>query len=259
MLRPTDAAEIYQSAVEGRIVERLVYHDPATNEPYPIAEKSPFYKNQTANVLQHCGSIDPESLEEYIADKGYQAISKILKEMSQEEVNDLVTKSGLRGRGSGGFPTGVKWNFARLQKSDKKYIVCCNGDEGDPGAFMNRSVLEGDPHRVIEGMMIAGYTIGADEGVFYVRAEYPLAIERLRIAIKEAEEAGLLGSNIMDSDFSFHLSIREGAGAFVCGEETALLASIEGKRGVPRPRPPFPAVSGLYGKPTVISCYGNDC
>ena len=251
-VKPEDAQEIYQSVLDGTIIHRLVYHNPETNEPYPIAENSPFYKNQTPNILLHCGKINPESLEEYIADKGYQAISKAISQYTPEQINQIVTDSGLRGRGGGGFPTGKKWNFARVQNSEKKYIVC-NGDEGDPGAFMNRSVLEGDPHRIIEGMMIAGYAIGANEGIFYVRAEYPLAIQRLRIAIKEAEEAGLLGNNILGTNFNFKLSIREGAGAFVCGEETALLASIEGKRGVPRPRPPFPAVSGLFGKPTVIN------
>ncbi|HPJ65018.1 MAG TPA: NADH-quinone oxidoreductase subunit NuoF [Flexilinea sp.] len=251
-VKPEDVQEIYDAALDGKIIERLVYHDPITNEAYPNAEESPFYKNQTSNILLHCGKINPESIKEYIADQGYFAISKVLTEMTPEQVNNIVSASGLRGRGGGGFPTGTKWNFARVQKADKKYIVC-NGDEGDPGAFMNRSVLEGDPHRVVEGMMIAGYAIGADEGVFYVRAEYPLAIERLKIAIREAEENGLLGKNILGSGFNFKLSIREGAGAFVCGEETALLASVEGKRGIPRPRPPFPAVSGLYGKPTVIN------
>ncbi|HPS48603.1 MAG TPA: NADH-quinone oxidoreductase subunit NuoF [Flexilinea sp.] len=249
---PDDVQEIYEASLEGKVVERLVYHDSMTNKAYPNAEESPFYKNQTTNVLFHCGKTNPESIEEYIADQGYFAISKVLKEMTPEQVNNVVSASGLRGRGGGGFPTGTKWNFARVQKADKKYIVC-NGDEGDPGAFMNRSVLEGDPHLVIEGMMIAGYAIGADEGVFYVRAEYPLAIERLKMAIHEAEEYGLLGENILGSGFNFKLSIREGAGAFVCGEETALLASVEGKRGMPRPRPPFPAVSGLFGKPTVIN------
>ncbi len=247
-----DAQEIYQAAVDGKIIDRLVYHDPETNDSYPVAEKSPFYKNQTANILLHCGRINPESIEEYIADKGYQAIAKVLSGMTPDEVIQTVSASGLRGRGGAGFPTGKKWSFASAQVSDKKYIIC-NGDEGDPGAFMNRSVLEGDPHRVIEGMMIAGYAIGADEGIFYLRAEYPLAVERLRVAIEQAEKAGFLGQNILGSNFNFKLSIREGAGAFVCGEETALLASVEGKRGVPKPRPPFPAVSGLFGKPTIIN------
>ena len=251
-VKAEDAAEIYESAKAGKIVDRLLYVDPATKISYAKASESPFYKNQTIRILKHCGSLNPESIEEYIADGGYFAIAKILGGMSQEEVEKEVLDSGLRGRGGAGFPTGKKWQFARLQNAPQKYIVC-NGDEGDPGAFMNRSVLEGDPHRVVEGMMIAGYTIGASEGYFYVRAEYPLAVTRLRIAIKEAEECGLLGENILGSGFNFKLTIREGAGAFVCGEETALLASIEGRRGMPRPRPPFPAVKGLWGCPTCVN------
>lgn len=249
---PQDAEEIYHAALEGKVVERLVYHNPATNEVYENAEDSPFYKNQTLNILKHCGKINPESLREYIADNGYQSIKMVLESKTPEEVIKIVSDSGLRGRGGGGFPTGKKWQFAAAQKSEKKYVIC-NGDEGDPGAFMNRSVLEGDPHRVIEGMMIAGYAIGADEGIFYVRSEYPLAVERLKNAIRQAEEAKILGDKVLGSDFSFKLSIREGAGAFVCGEETALISSVEGKRGIPNPRPPYPAVSGLYGKPTIIN------
>lgn len=249
---PEDAEEIYHAAIEGKVVERLVYHNPATNEVYENAEDSPFYKNQTLNILKHCGKINPESLREYIADNGYQSIKMVLESKTPEEVIKIVLDSGLRGRGGGGFPTGKKWQFAAAQKSEKKYVIC-NGDEGDPGAFMNRSVLEGDPHRVIEGMMIAGYAIGADEGIFYVRSEYPLAVERLKNAIHQAEEAKILGDKVLGSDFSFRLSIREGAGAFVCGEETALISSVEGKRGIPNPRPPYPAVSGLYGKPTIIN------
>lgn len=251
-VRPEDAEEIYNAVLEGKVVTRLVYHNPETDEPYEVAEESPFYKNQSLNILKHCGKINPESIREYIADNGYQAIKLALETKTPAEVIQIVSDSGLRGRGGGGFPTGRKWQFAAAQKSEKKYVIC-NGDEGDPGAFMNRSVLEGDPHRVIEGMMIAGYAIGADEGIFYVRAEYPLAVERLRNAIRQAEEGGILGDHVMGSDFKYKLSIREGAGAFVCGEETALISSVEGKRGIPSPRPPYPAVSGLFGKPTIIN------
>ena len=251
-VKEEDAEDIYESAKTGKVIERLLYADPKTGEKFSNPMQSPFYRHQNLNILQHCGKINPNSIEEYIADKGFMAIAKALTEMNPEKVEKTVLDSGLRGRGGAGFPTGKKWGFARAQKSDKKYMVC-NGDEGDPGAFMNRSVLEGDPYRVIEGMMIAGYTIGADEGIFYIRAEYPLAVSRIRNAISEAEKAGLLGKNILGTDFNFKLSVREGAGAFVCGEETALLASIEGRRGMPVPRPPFPAVSGLYKKPTVIN------
>lgn len=203
-------------------------------------------------MLKNCGYINPDRIEEYIARDGYQALAKALTQMSPEEVLEEVKRSGLRGRGGAGFPTGLKWEFARKAAGDKKYIIC-NADEGDPGAFMDRSVLEGDPHSVIEGMLLGAYAIGADEGYIYCRAEYPLAIKRLKNAISQAEEYGLLGNNIMDTDFSFHLHVKEGAGAFVCGEETALMASIEGKRGMPRPRPPFPAQAGLWGKPTNIN------
>lgn len=252
-VQETDVPEIVESHLyKGRIVERLLYKEPISHEAIPNYNDIAFYKKQMRMVLANCGHINPESLEEYIAEGGYEALGKALTEMTAEQVVAEMKKSGLRGRGGGGFPTGMKWEFTRNAKADKKYVVC-NADEGDPGAFMDRSVLEGDPHRVIEGMAICGYAIGADEGYIYVRAEYPLAIKRLRIAIKQAEEMGLLGDNIFGSGFSFRLKIKEGAGAFVCGEETALLASIEGKRGMPRPRPPFPAVSGLWGKPTNIN------
>lgn len=243
---------VEQHLYKGRIVERLLYKEPISLEKIPKYSDIDFYKKQMRMVLENCGHIDPEHIEEYIALGGYLALGKALTHMTGEEVVEEVKISGLRGRGGGGFPTGVKWGFTRNAAGDKKYVVC-NADEGDPGAFMDRSVLEGDPHRVIEGMAICGYAIGADEGYVYVRAEYPLAIKRLKIAIKQAEEMGLLGDNILSSGFNFRIKIKEGAGAFVCGEETALLASIEGKRGMPRPRPPFPAISGLWGKPTNIN------
>lgn len=211
-----------------------------------------FFGKQKRIVLRNCGAINPESIEEYMERGGYSALRKALKSMTAEEVIQEITNSGLRGRGGAGFPTGRKWQFARAAKGSKKYIIC-NGDEGDPGAFMDRSVLEGDPHSVLEGMLIAGYAIGADEGYFYVRAEYPLAVARIRLAIEEAKRLNFLGDNILDTNFSFNMKIKEGAGAFVCGEETALIASIEGKRGMPRLRPPFPATSGLYGQPTNIN------
>jgi NADH:ubiquinone oxidoreductase subunit F (NADH-binding)/Pyruvate/2-oxoacid:ferredoxin oxidoreductase delta subunit len=237
---------------KGRIVERLLYKEPMTLEKIPNYSDIAFYKKQMRMVLANCGHINPEVIEEYIAEGGYAALGKALTEMSGEDVVEELKKSGLRGRGGGGFPTGMKWSFTRNAQGTKKYVVC-NADEGDPGAFMDRSVLEGDPHRVIEGMAICGYAIGADEGYLYVRAEYPLAIKRLKIAIQQAEEMGILGDNVFGTGFKFHIKIKEGAGAFVCGEETALLASIEGKRGMPRPRPPFPAISGLWGKPTNIN------
>lgn len=251
-VKAEDAGEILQAALRGEVVERLVYRDPASGEPYPQPEAAPFYRRQKRQVLERCGSIDPERIEEYIALGGYQALARVLREMTPEQVCQEVLASGLRGRGGAGFPTGKKWEFARAQQSDVKYVVC-NGDEGDPGAFMNRSLMEGDPHRVLEGMIIAGYAIGAHHGVFYVRAEYPLAVRRIRTAIAQAEEKGLLGDNILGTGFSFHATVKEGAGAFVCGEETALLASAEGERGMPRPKPPFPAISGLYGRPTIIN------
>ncbi len=252
-VQETDVAELVETHLyKGRIVERLLYTEPLTHEKIPSYNEIDFYKKQMRLVLHNCGHINPEDIKEYIAEGGYEALGKALSEMKPEEVVEEVKKAGLRGRGGGGFPTGMKWGFTRNAPGDKKYVVC-NADEGDPGAFMDRSVLEGDPHRIIEGMAICGYAIGADEGYVYVRAEYPLAIKRLRIAIQQAEELGLLGENILNSGFNFKLKIKEGAGAFVCGEETALLASIEGKRGMPRPRPPFPAISGLWGKPTNIN------
>ena len=217
-----------------------------------ISKTEDFLKNQKRIVLRNCGVIDPTSIEEYMKYDGYKAVQTVLTNLSREEVIDLIIKSGLRGRGGGGFSTGQKWKFAYQEKSDKKYLIC-NADEGDPGAFMDRSVLEGDPHSVLEGMMIAAYAIGADEGYIYCRAEYPLAIKRLRNALKQCETRGFLGEKIFSSNFNFKIKIKEGAGAFVCGEETALMASIEGKRGVPRLRPPFPAHKGLWGKPTNIN------
>ena len=259
-VKAEDVEEIVQSHLfKGRIVERLLYHEPLTHESIPNYSEINFYKKQHRLVLENCGAINPEQIEEYIAVGGYEALAKAVTTMSPEDVIEEIKKSGLRGRGGGGFPTGMKWQFAKASVSDKKYVIC-NADEGDPGAFMDRSVLEGDPHKILEGMAVCGYAIGADEGYIYVRAEYPLAIKRLRIAIEQAEAMGLLGENIFGSGFSFKLHIKEGAGAFVCGEETALMASIEGKRGMPRPRPPFPAVAGLWGKPTNINnveTFGN--
>ena len=211
-----------------------------------------FFGKQMRVTLRNCGVIDPENLDEYLVVRGYQAAVKVLTEMKPQDVVNSITKSGLRGRGGGGFPTGVKWNFASVQKSEEKYIIC-NADEGDPGAFMDRSTIEGDPHTVVEGMIIGGYAIGAKQGYVYIRAEYPLAIKRLEVAIAAARKAGFLGNNIFGTDFNFDIEIRLGAGAFVCGEETALIRSIEGERGMPRPRPPYPAVCGLWGKPTVIN------
>ena len=218
----------------------------------PIIEENDFFKHQTRWVLANCGVIDPSRIEEYIARGGYVALSRVLKGMTQQEVCDVVEQSGLRGRGGAGFPAGTKWKFALAQTHDQKYVIC-NADEGDPGAFMDRAVIEGDPHRVLEGLAIAGYAIGASKAYVYIRAEYPLAIKRLKAAIAQAKDYGLLGHNILDSGFNLEVIIKMGAGAFVCGEETALIHSIEGKRGMPRPRPPFPAVSGLFGKPTVIN------
>ena len=259
-VKAEDVEEIVESHLfKGRIVERLLYHEPLTHESIPNYSEINFYKKQHRLVLENCGAINPEQIEEYIAVGGYEALAKAVTTMSPEDVIEEIKKSGLRGRGGGGFPTGMKWQFAKASVSDKKYVIC-NADEGDPGAFMDRSVLEGDPHKILEGMAVCGYAIGADEGYIYVRAEYPLAIKRLRIANEQAEAMGLLGENIFGSGFSFKLHIKEGAGAFVCGEETALMASIEGKRGMPRPRPPFPAVAGLWGKPTNINnveTFGN--
>jgi NADH:ubiquinone oxidoreductase subunit F (NADH-binding)/(2Fe-2S) ferredoxin/NAD-dependent dihydropyrimidine dehydrogenase PreA subunit len=250
---PDDVPDIVNEHLyKGRIVERLLYKEPLTEEKVPHYGDLPFYQKQKRVVLQNCGYINPERIEEYIARGGYSALAKVLGEMTPEEVIAEVKKSGLRGRGGAGFPTGLKWEFCRKAAGEPKYVVC-NGDEGDPGAFMDRSIMEGDPHRVLEGMIIGAYAIGASEGYIYVRAEYPLAVKRLRIAMKQAEELGLLGDNILGSSFSFRIHIKEGAGAFVCGEETALMASIMGQRGMPRPRPPFPANQGLWDKPTNIN------
>lgn len=235
------------------IVKELLYQETVHTDGSIVSlNETQFYKKQMRLALRNCGVINPEDIEEYIALDGYQALAKVLTSMSGKDVIDELLKSGLRGRGGGGFPTGRKWSFAMETEGDIKY-VCCNADEGDPGAFMDRSILEGDPHCVIEAMAIAGYTIGASMGYIYVRAEYPIAVERLQIAVDQAREYGLLGNNIFGTDFSFDIEIRLGAGAFVCGEETALMTSIEGHRGEPRPRPPFPAVKGLFGKPTVLN------
>ena len=247
-----DVEEIFEKDIlNGEVVERLLYKDPITGGLIQKQEDINFYKKQLRIALHGCGTINPEQIEEALGAGAFQGLLRALT-MTPQQVIDEVLASGLRGRGGGGFPTGRKWQFARNQENAVKYVVC-NGDEGDPGAFMDRSILEGNPLAVIEGMMIAGYAIGAQNGYFYVRAEYPIAVERLRIAIKQARELGLLGENILGSGFSFDVHIRLGAGAFVCGEETALLNSIEGQRGMPRPRPPFPAVKGLWGKPTIIN------
>ena len=246
-----DVEEIVESHLKsGQPVTRLLYVDPKTNAPVAKNDDINFYAKQTRTSLCNCGKLNPEELDEYLAVGGYAALSKVLNDKTPTEVTQEVINSGLRGRGGGGFPTGKKWQF--MAEGEKKYVVC-NGDEGDPGAFMDRSIMEGDPHKLIEGMAIAAYAVGSDEGYIYVRAEYPLAIQRLRVAIKEAVERGYLGQNILGSDFSFKINIKEGAGAFVCGEETALIASIEGERGMPRPKPPFPAIKGLFGKPTLIN------
>ncbi|MBO5248500.1 MAG: NADH-quinone oxidoreductase subunit NuoF [Clostridia bacterium] len=258
MVKEEDLPEIVEEhLLKGRPVERLVYKDKAEGEEAAAEEHyslndTAFYKKQMRVALRNCGVIDPEIIDEYIAMDGYKALGKVLTEMTPEDVIQTMLDSGLRGRGGAGFPTGMKWKFARASQSDKKY-VCCNADEGDPGAFMDRSVLEGDPHAVIEAMAIAAYAIGADQGYVYIRAEYPIAVKRLSIAIQQAREYGLLGKDIFGTGFNFDLDIRLGAGAFVCGEETALMTSIEGKRGEPRPRPPFPAVKGLFAQPTVLN------
>jgi NADP-reducing hydrogenase subunit HndC len=252
-VKPSDAALIVEEhLVKGRPVERLRYAREKAAPGTVEMEDIQFFKHQKRVALENCGRIDPENIDEYIAQDGYFALAKCVKEMTPAGVIEEVTKSGLRGRGGAGFPTGTKWAFAAPVEADQKYVVC-NADEGDPGAFMDRSVLEGDPHSVLEAMAIAGYAIGASQGYIYVRAEYPIAVERLKLAISQARGYGLLGEDIFGSGFSFDIDIRLGAGAFVCGEETALLASTEGRRGEPRPRPPFPAVSGLFGKPTVIN------
>ena len=249
-IKVEDVPEIVdEHLIKGRIVKHLLYDDTVAGDTVKSLNETQFYKKQKRVALRNCGVIDPENINEYIAMDGYQALAKCLTEYTPDEVIQIVKDSGLRGRGGGGFPTGLKWSFTRKNQADQKYVVC-NADEGDPGAFMDRSVLEGDPHCIVEAMAICGYATGATEGSIYVRAEYPIAVKRLQIAIDEARELGLLGKNIFDSGFDFDLHIRLGAGAFVCGEETALMTSIEGNRGEPRPRPPFPAEKGLFGKPT---------
>ena len=252
-VKEADVEEIFESHIKGgQPVERLLYKDPKTGEAVHRNDDINFYAKQTRTALKNCGKINAESIDEAIAVRGYEALAKVIEENNPDSVIDTITKSGLRGRGGGGFPTGMKWKFTAANRGGKSYVVC-NGDEGDPGAFMDRSVMEGDPHKLLEGMAIAGFAIGADEAYIYVRAEYPLAIKRLRKAIADAEERHYLGQNILGSDFSFTIHIKEGAGAFVCGEETALIASIEGERGMPRPKPPFPANKGLFGRPTLIN------
>ena len=252
-VKETDVEEIYESHVKNnQPVERLLYTDPKSGQHVHKNEDINFYAKQTRTALANCGKINAECIEESIAVRGYEALANVIESGNPDAVIDEIEKSGLRGRGGGGFPTGRKWRFTAANKGGKSYVVC-NGDEGDPGAFMDRSIMEGDPHKLIEGMAIAAYAIGADEGYIYVRAEYPLAIKRLRKAIADAEAKNFLGKNIMGTDFSFDLHIKEGAGAFVCGEETALIASIEGERGMPRPKPPFPANKGLFGRPTLIN------
>ena len=249
-IKVEDVSEIVdEHLIKGRIVKHLLYDDTVAGDTVKSLNETQFYKKQKRVALRNCGVIDPENINEYIAMDGYQALAKCLTEYTPYEVIQIVKDSGLRGRGGGGFPTGLKWSFTRKNQADQKYVVC-NADEGDPGAFMDRSVLEGDPHCIVEAMAICGYATGATEGYIYVRAEYPIAVKRLQIAIDSARELGLLGKNIFDSGFDFDLHIRLGAGAFVCGEETALMTSIEGNRGEPRPRPPFPAEKGLFGKPT---------
>ncbi len=259
-VQPEDVKEIVtEHILKGRPVERLLHSEKQEDGTRKAINETDFYKRQKRVVLRNCGIINPENIDEYLAYDGYKAYEKAVTEMTQQEVIDTIKKSGLRGRGGGGFSTGVKWQFAHDSQADQKYVVC-NADEGDPGAFMDRSLLEGDPHAVIEAMMIAGYAIGATKGYIYVRAEYPIAVERLEIAIAQARDYGILGKNVMGLGYDFDIELRLGAGAFVCGEETALLQSTEGKRGEPRQRPPFPAVKGLFGKPTLINnveTYGN--
>ena len=254
-VKPEDVAEIVsEHLLKGRVVERLVYDETEdTAAPKLSINDTDFYKKQHRIALRNCGVINPEDIDEYIGTRGYEALGKVLTEMTPDEVIQTLLDSGLRGRGGAGFPTGLKWKFASGNRGNVQKYVCCNADEGDPGAFMDRSVLEGDPHVVLEAMAIAGYAIGASQGYIYVRAEYPIAVERLRIAIGQAREYGLLGKNIFDTGFDFDIDLRLGAGAFVCGEETALMTSIEGNRGEPRPRPPFPAVKGLFARPTILN------
>ena len=252
-VKPEDVKEIVEEhLLKGRIVKRLLYQETVEGDDVKSLAETNFYAKQIRVALRNCGVINPENIDEYIGTDGYMALEKVLTTMQPQEVIDVIKASGLRGRGGAGFPTGMKWQFAANAVGDQKY-VCCNADEGDPGAFMDRSVLEGDPHAVIEAMTIAAYAIGASKGFVYVRAEYPIAVSRLKIAIEQAKEYGLLGEHIMGTDFSFDLEIRLGAGAFVCGEETALMTSIEGHRGEPRPRPPFPANKGLFAKPTILN------
>ncbi len=254
MVKPEDIKEIVEEHIlKGRMVTRLLYQETVhENGDIKSLSDTGFYRKQRRIALRNAGVIDPENIDEYIAAGGYKALTKVLTEMSPDDVINEIKTSGLRGRGGGGFPTWMKWNFTRAAEGEQKY-VCCNADEGDPGAFMDRSILEGDPHSVIEAMAIAAYTVGADMGYVYIRAEYPIAVDRLKIAIAQAKDYGLLGENILGTNFSFDLEIRLGAGAFVCGEETALMTSIEGHRGEPRCRPPFPAVKGLWGKPTLLN------
>lgn len=250
---PADVPEIVESdLINGTRVARLLYEDPASKEKIPNSENIPFYRLQKRVALRNCGLINPEKIEEYIANSGYLALGKALTLMTPSQVIDEVKRSGLRGRGGAGFSTGKKWEFASMYESNEKFVIC-NADEGDPGAFMDRSIMEGDAHSVIEGMALGGYAIGASQGYVYIRAEYPLAVNRLKIALAQAREYGLLGKNILGTDFSFDIDIRLGAGAFVCGEETALIHSVEGGRGEPRNKPPFPAESGLWGKPTIVN------
>ncbi len=254
MVKPEDIPEIVEEhLLKGRIVKRLLYQETVVDDQaVKSLNETPFYSKQKRIALRNCGVINPENIDEYIAVDGYKALGKVLTEMTPQEVIDVMKASGLRGRGGAGFPTGLKWSFAAANAADQKY-VCCNADEGDPGAFMDRSILEGDPHVVLESMAIAGYAIGASQGYIYIRAEYPIAVKRLQIAIDQAHEYGLLGKDIFGTGFDFDISLRLGAGAFVCGEETALMTSIEGKRGEPRPRPPFPALKGLFQKPTILN------
>ena len=254
MVKPDDVPEIVEEhLLKGRIVKRLLYQETVVDDnSVKSLNETTFYGKQRRIALRNCGVINPENIDEYIAVDGYQALGKVLTEMTPQQVIDVMKASGLRGRGGAGFPTGLKWSFAAANQADQKY-VCCNADEGDPGAFMDRSILEGDPHVVLESMAIAGYAIGASQGYIYVRAEYPIAVKRLQIAIDQAHEYGLLGNDIFGTGFNFDIQLRLGAGAFVCGEETALMTSIEGKRGEPRPRPPFPALKGLFQKPTILN------
>lgn len=254
MVQPEDVAEIVsEHLLKGRVVARLLYKETVTEDGIKSLSETDFYKKQHRIALRNCGVVNPESIDEYIGTQGYEALGKVLTEMTPDEVIQLILDSGLRGRGGAGFPTGLKWKFASGNRGNVQKYVCCNADEGDPGAFMDRSVLEGDPHVILEAMAIAGYAIGATQGYIYVRAEYPIAVDRLKIALAQAREYGLLGKNIFDTGFDFDIDLRLGAGAFVCGEETALMTSIEGSRGEPRPRPPFPAVKGLFGKPTILN------